>query len=124
MLANMVARDKHSSLIQQSTYKHTSLLNSSMDKLQITGQNLGRVFNSKSGCMYPMHLCCCEAKLPSLKLKTWPNHLVGYLPLDIALTNSNKSFVVHAQTNQSTKISFQKLSYSSSFFLSPFMSSK
>jgi hypothetical protein len=49
-------------------------------------------------------------------LKTWPNHLVGYLPLDIALTNSNKSFVVHAQTNQSTKTSFQKLFYSSSFF--------
>jgi len=41
-----------------------------MDKLQLTGQNLGRVFSSKVGCMYAVHLCCYEAKLPSLKLKT------------------------------------------------------
>jgi hypothetical protein len=43
--------------------------------LQLTGQNLGRVFNSKIGRMYPMHLSCYEAKLPSLKLKTRPQNL-------------------------------------------------
>ena len=28
-----------------------------MDKLQLTGQNLGRVFNSRGGHVYAMHSC-------------------------------------------------------------------
>jgi hypothetical protein len=40
-----------------------------MDKLQLTGQNLGRLFSSRSGCMCALHLCCYEAKWPNLKLK-------------------------------------------------------
>ncbi len=40
-----------------------------MSKLQLTGRNLGRVFNYKSP-MYPVRLRCYEAKLPSLLLKT------------------------------------------------------
>jgi len=59
-----------------------------MDKLQLTGQNLGRVFNSRSGCMCAMHLCCFEAKWPSLKLKTRPKQLFGSLPLAFVLPAS------------------------------------
>jgi hypothetical protein len=50
-----------------------------MDNLQLTGRYLGRVFNSKSGCMCPKHLFCYEAKQPNLKLKTRPK-LLGSLP--------------------------------------------
>jgi hypothetical protein len=52
-----------------------------MDKLQLTGQNLGRVFNSRSGCMGATHLRRYKAKWPNLKLKTRPKRLLGYLPL-------------------------------------------
>jgi len=44
----------------------------SMDRLQLTIQNLARVFNSRSGCVWAMHLFCYEAKRPNLKLKTQP----------------------------------------------------
>jgi hypothetical protein len=47
--------------------------------------NLGRVFNSRSGCMCAMHLCCYEAKRPNLKLKTLPRQLLGSLPLAFML---------------------------------------
>jgi hypothetical protein len=60
-----------------------------MDKLQLTGQNLGRVFNSKTGCMHPMRLYCFEAKLHNLKLKTQPQQLLGYLLFDITLPGSD-----------------------------------
>ncbi len=56
-----------------------------MDKLQLTGRNLGRVFNSRSGCMYVMNLCYYEAKQPNLKLKTQPKQLLGYCPLAFVL---------------------------------------
>jgi len=45
------------------------------DKLQLRGQNLGRVFNSRSGCLCAAHLCSYEAKQPRLKLKTRPKQL-------------------------------------------------
>jgi hypothetical protein len=47
-----------------------------MDKPQLTRQNLGRVFNSRSGCMCPMH--CYEANLSNLKLQTQPKQLLDY----------------------------------------------
>jgi hypothetical protein len=56
-----------------------------MDKLQLTGQNLGRVFNSRSGCMCAMPFRCYEAKQPNLKLKTQPEQLLGSLPIALAL---------------------------------------
>jgi hypothetical protein len=56
-----------------------------MDKLQLTGRNLGQVFNSRSGCVYAIQLHCFETKLPNLMLKPRPKQLLGYLPLDIAL---------------------------------------
>jgi hypothetical protein len=53
-----------------------------MDKLQLTGRNLGRVFNSRSGRVQ-LHLS--ETEQPNLKLKTRPKQLLGSLPLDIAV---------------------------------------
>jgi hypothetical protein len=34
-----------------------------MDKLQLTGRDLDRVFNSRSGCVFAMQLSCFETKL-------------------------------------------------------------
>jgi hypothetical protein len=48
--------------------------------LQLTGRNLGRVFNPD---VCPMHLRGYGAKLPNLNLKTRPKQLLGILPLDI-----------------------------------------
>jgi hypothetical protein len=49
------------------------------------GQNLGRVFNSKSGYVHVMQLHCFETKLLNLMLKTQPKQLLGSHLLDIAL---------------------------------------
>ncbi len=56
-----------------------------MDKLQLTGRNLGRVFNLRSGHLHAAHLWCYQVKLPNLKLKIWPKQLLGSLPIDFAL---------------------------------------
>jgi hypothetical protein len=56
-----------------------------MDKLQLTGQNLGRVFNLRLGHLCAEHFWCYQVKLPNLKLKTRPKQLLGSPPLDIAL---------------------------------------
>jgi hypothetical protein len=56
-----------------------------MNKLQLAGRNLGRVFNFRSGHMHAMHLLCYGIKVPNLKLKTQHKQLLGSLPLDIAL---------------------------------------
>jgi hypothetical protein len=56
-----------------------------MDKLQLTGQNLGRVFNFRFGHLHDEHFWCYQVKPPNLKLKTHPKQLLGSLPLVIAL---------------------------------------
>jgi hypothetical protein len=56
-----------------------------MEKLQLTGQNLGRLFNFRNGRAHAVHLLCYGLKLPNLKLKTQPKQLLGYLPLNITL---------------------------------------
>jgi hypothetical protein len=56
-----------------------------MDKLQLTGQNLGRVFNFRFCHLHAEHFWCYQINLPNLKLKTWPKQLLGSLPLGIAL---------------------------------------
>jgi hypothetical protein len=56
-----------------------------MDKLQLTGQNLGQVFNFRNGRVHAKHFLHYRLKLPNLKLKTRPKQLLGSLPLDIAL---------------------------------------
>jgi len=43
---------------------------SSMDKLQLAGQILGRVYNFRSGHLHAVHLWCFQVKLPNLRLKT------------------------------------------------------
>ncbi len=61
------------------------LIIQSMDKLELTGQNLGRVFNFRFGHLHAEHFWCYQVKLPNLKLKPQPKQLLGYLPLVIAL---------------------------------------
>jgi hypothetical protein len=40
-----------------------------MDKLQLAGQNLGRVFNFRSSHLHATHLLCFHVKLPDLKVE-------------------------------------------------------
>jgi hypothetical protein len=56
-----------------------------MDKLQLTGRNLGRVFNFRYVHLHAEHFWCFQVKLPNLKLKTLPKQLLGSLPLVITL---------------------------------------
>ncbi len=56
-----------------------------MDKLQLTGRNMGRVFNFRNGRVHVVRFLCYGVKLPNLKLKTQPKQLLGLLPLDITL---------------------------------------
>ncbi len=56
-----------------------------MDKLQLTGQALGQVFNFRSGCMHTMHLLPSVAIQPNLELRTRPKQLLGSLLLVIVL---------------------------------------
>ncbi len=56
-----------------------------MEKLQLTGQTLGKVFNCGNACMHTMHLLPGVAIQPNLELKTRPKQLLGSLPLVIAL---------------------------------------
>ncbi len=68
-----------------------------MDKLQLTGQNLCRVFNFRKGHVQAMHFLCYRVKRPSLKLITRPKQLSSCLQLDIALpVTTVKSFIVLA----------------------------
>ncbi len=56
-----------------------------MDKLQLTRQNLGRVFNLRFDHLDAEHFWCYQVKLPNLNSKTWLKQLLGFLPLVIAL---------------------------------------
>jgi hypothetical protein len=56
-----------------------------MDILQLTGQNLGQVFNFRSGHLHATTFLVLSVKLPNLQLKTRPKQLLGSLPLVIAL---------------------------------------
>ncbi len=55
-----------------------------MDKLQLTGRYLGRVFNFRYGHLHVEHFWCYQVKLPNLKLKIRHKQLLGSLLLDIA----------------------------------------
>ncbi len=73
-----------------------SSISASMDKLQLTGQALGRVFNFRSGCMrHTMHLRPGVAKQHNLELKTRPKQLLGSLPLVIALPGASFSCLLY-----------------------------
>ncbi len=57
-----------------------------MDKLPLTGRNPSRVFNSRSGRVHVLQLHFSETEQPNLKLKTWPEQQLDYLPLVIVLS--------------------------------------
>ncbi len=61
------------------------ILSCAMDKHQLTGQNLGWVFNFRSGRLHAATFLVLSAKLPNLQLKTRPKQLLGSLPLVLAL---------------------------------------
>jgi len=65
-----------------------------MDKLQLRGQNLGRVFNISNGRVDAMHFLCYRVKLPNLKLKTEPKQLLHYPSLDITLPHQTEGVLV------------------------------
>jgi hypothetical protein len=73
-------------------HRGVSEKNSSMEKLQLTGPNLGQVFNFRAGCVHAMHLCSYIVKLPKLKLKIRPKQLLGLLKLDAVLPDG---FYIH-----------------------------
>jgi hypothetical protein len=52
-----------------------------MGKLQDTGGNLGRVFNSRLGCACISRAIAYITEQHNLKLKTQPKQLLSYLPL-------------------------------------------
>jgi hypothetical protein len=56
-----------------------------MDKLKLTGLNLGRVFISRSGRMQALQLLYIIAVRSNLELKTRPKQHLGSLLLEIAL---------------------------------------
>jgi hypothetical protein len=60
-----------------------------MDKLQLTGRNLGRVFNFRSGHLHAADLWCSWVELPDLNLKTRPKQL----PLGMALCGLSKGLL-------------------------------
>jgi len=45
-----------------------------MGELQLTEQNLGRVFNIRNGCVHAVYLLCYGVNVPYLKLKTQQNN--------------------------------------------------
>ncbi len=59
-----------------------------MDKLQLTGWKLDRVFNFRFGHLYAEHFWCYQVKLSNLKLITSPKQLLASLTLVIALPRS------------------------------------
>ncbi len=61
------------------------VLGLAMDKLQLTGRALGRVYHFRCGCMHTMHLLPSVAIQPNLELKTRPKPVLGSLPLAFAL---------------------------------------
>jgi hypothetical protein len=56
-----------------------------MDKLKLTGQNLGRVFHSRLRRTCIGHAIVHITKQPNFKLKTGPKQLLGSLPLAFML---------------------------------------
>jgi hypothetical protein len=46
-----------------------------------------------------MQLCSHEAKLPNLMLKTWPEQLLSFLPLDIMLPGITDGFMYYSLMN-------------------------
>jgi hypothetical protein len=81
-----------------------------MDKLQPTGQNLGRVFNLRFDHLHAEHFWCYQIKLPNLNSKTRHKLLLGSLPLVIALPGKSV-FESYSQTH----LQIERTVYTSEF---------
>ncbi len=66
-------------------FEPSFILAVALDKFKQTGQNLGRVFNSRFRRAYKWHKFAQITKQPNLKSKTRPKQLLGSLPLVFAL---------------------------------------
>ncbi len=77
-----------------------SLLSFIMDKLQIIGQNLGQVFNFRSGHLHAATFLVLSVKQPNLQLKIPPKQLLGSLPLVITLPGFNAWSVLSLTTEK------------------------
>jgi hypothetical protein len=75
--------------LQPSLIETSKVKSLTVDILQLSGQNLGRVFNFRSGNLHAVYSWGYQSKLPNLKLKTRPKQLLGSLPLDIGLPQPN-----------------------------------
>jgi hypothetical protein len=75
------------------SYKDFNTCSGRMNKLQLRGRNLGRVFNFRNGCVHVVYFLCVGIKLSNLKLKTWPKQLSGYLRLDIVFPAARFSII-------------------------------
>ncbi len=65
-------------------YKQCMSLEEIVYKLELAGQDLGRVFNFRQVCVYNMHLLQSN-KTAYFKLETQPKLLLGSLPLAFTL---------------------------------------
>ncbi len=75
-----------------------------MDKLQLTGQNLDRVFNFRSGHFHAATFLVLSVKLPNLQIKTRPKQLLGSLPLVIVLTGLSVGYLCNVCMPVLTKL--------------------
>ncbi len=74
-----------------STIKHFTRV--IMDKLKLTGLNLGRVFNYRGGRASAQISTRSSSKQPNLELKTRPKQVLGSLPLVFPLLGVINSFI-------------------------------
>jgi hypothetical protein len=70
-----------------------------MDKVQLTGRNLGQVFNFRFVHLHAEHSWCYQVKLPNFKLKTQPKQLQGPLLLVIAFPMLSHFIYYYAECN-------------------------
>jgi hypothetical protein len=80
-----------------------TLVPETMDQPQLTGQNLGQVFNFRNGHANAAHFIFYIVKLPNFKLKTRPKQPLGSLPLDIALPTEIEASAIHGP-NRNVKL--------------------
>ncbi len=67
-----------------------------MEKLQLTGQNLGRLFNFRNGHLHAAHLWHYRPKRPSLKLKARPKQPLVSVLLDVTIPDLAQLSVTNA----------------------------
>jgi hypothetical protein len=79
------SQNKNILIVLSDYYLLKLLLPLTMDKLNLKGQKLGRVFDSRLGRAWICHAIAYITERHDLKLKTRPKQLLGSLQLTIAL---------------------------------------